>query len=193
MKKISLIIVLSIFSISVFSQTIETKANFLLNFCRMLSWPNAYESEIFEIDIIGEAYSQNEIEPFLHEKTVFGKKIITRVITIANIDDGNILYVPTGNEELLSEIYKRAKGSNIIVITESPDHAKTGAAISLMTIEDEYGNQSLSYQFNEQVIKEQKVKISVEFKGFGVSVNPEELPENVLEEDKNNPNPDDVE
>jgi len=168
-NKISLVLAMLFISSVLFSQTTETKANFLHNFCRMLNWPNDSQNEVVKIDIIGEAYSQNEIQPFLDGKEVFGKKIETRIVTINAIEDCNILYVPTKYNGLLPAILMKIINTNIIIVTESENMIAQGAAISLLHTTDEFGNETLEYQYNENNIELQSVGISKDFKGYGIT------------------------
>ncbi len=170
MKKITILFfaILLINSMS-FSQTAETKANFIHNFCRLLHWSNGNEFNIVKIEIIGEAYSENEIQPFLDGKEVFGEKIETKIVTLSNIEDCNILYVPSEYNDLLPAILLKIINTNIIIVTESENMIDQGAAISLIKITDSFGNERLEYQYNEANINKQSVYISNDFKGYGIT------------------------
>ena len=168
-NKISLLIAMLFISSMLFSQTAETKANFLHNFCRMLKWPNNNQNLVVKIDIIGEAYGENEVQPFLEGMEVFGKTIVTRIVTLNSIEDCNILYVPTKYNGLLPAIMMKIINTNIIIVTESENMITQGAAISLIKITDEFGNETLEYQYSEENILMQSVGISNDFKGYGIT------------------------
>ncbi len=185
-NKISLLVVMLFISSMLFSQTAETKANFLHNFCRMLNWPNDSQNDVVKINIIGEAYSKNEIQPFLEGKEVFGRQIKTRIVTLNSIEDCYILYVPTKYNGLLPAILMKIINTNIIIVTESENMITQGAAISLIKITDEFGNETLEYQYNEQNITMQSVDISKDFKGYGITeiIIRDEVDENNIEDNE---------
>ncbi len=171
MKKIIILfITFIIFNNLVFSQTEEDKAIFLQNFLRMLYWTDD-DSQFFEIDIIGDPYIDNKIANYFEKMEIYSTKVQTRIIAPDNIENCHILYVPSEYDELIPEILTKTINTNIIIVTETQEMIKQGVSITFVFISDNYGNKSLTYQYNKNTITKKDVKISSDFKGFGTLYN----------------------
>ena len=145
--------------ISVFSKaqapSDKTKANFITEITKQITWPANDENENFTIAVFGK---KNEglalsIENSLKGKKINGKPIIVeRFKTIIEFKNADLIYVNENDKFDKSRLLKKVKGEAVLLLVENtPDFNK-----SMIAFIENKG--SIQYTFNKSLIDQQGLK-----------------------------------
>ena len=173
MKKLLLILLLFMFCANVFSQKIKSEAIFIYNFTRILSWPAENKQGDIVIQVLENIDMVDEINNYAFRKPVYGQKVIAQYTSIYDISKCHIIYIPATKTDLLPTVLSKIENENILVVTEDVDLVRNGADISFERTFNEEGEEIINYQYNEENIRKHNIKISAEFKGYGIKVEKE--------------------
>ena len=176
MKKTFILLIILFFSMNfLYSQETKPEAIYIYNFARLLNWSENAGNDIFLIQVIDDINMVSEINYYAKNKPVYQQKVVAEISNINSIGSGQIIYLPTSRSELLPAILEKTMNKNILIITEKSDLVSEGACVSFLWQVDEVtGAEILYYQYNEKNIIRQNIKLSIEFKGFGIAVKNEE-------------------
>lgn len=170
MKKfIFLIIGISLFC-SAYSQNSSKmkQANYLFGFARLLSW-SEYPNNSFVINIYGQSSVSDYLNTLSYTNTSGGHKIIIKQVSLSNIPNCNILYIPNENTSQLGQITSILNGRQVLIVTEASGYTNSGADVSFSVKSVNSQDSVLSYDYNLQSIRSKSIKISPEFIGYGIS------------------------
>ena len=172
MKKFILFIFVIIISNNyLFSQETKAEAIYIYNFARILKWPEYNNSTDFNIKVINDTRMVEDINNYVINKTIYGKKITAIDADINDLSNCEIIYIPFSKSSLLPEILLLTTNKNILIVTEEENLVSQGAGVSFIWTFDINGFETLNYQYNEQNIKSHNIRLSTEFKGYGIPVN----------------------
>jgi hypothetical protein len=112
----------------------HTKVIFIYNFTKFVEWPPDYRQGDFVIGVMNaNPVLLSELNKLASQKTSGNQKfIIKNFKSVDEIDKCNILYIPDGSNNLLTEALKKLHGTSTLLITESEGDAKKGSAINFI-------------------------------------------------------------
>lgn len=146
------------------------KAGFIINFARLVQWPeNTFQNDNSNIviGIIDPAPFENALN-LISKKEVRGKKISVKICNGAtNYDDINILFLNTDNNKLRKQIIALIKNKPILTIGESPSFAKNEGIINFYK-----KNNKLRFEINRIRAQYSNLKISSRLLKLGKIIRP---------------------
>jgi hypothetical protein len=151
-------------SSSIKAQDDRFKAIFIYNFTKYINWPVSQGN--FIINVLGNDGITSEIGEIATKKTVGNSKIdIIKVLSVSEIKDCKILFVPSSKMDLLSEVIQLAKKNNILVITEKANACKGGSCINFLNKDGK-----LTFEISKSNIETCGLQVSIELLKLGISV-----------------------
>ena len=137
----------------------EVKAAFLFNFAKFVEWP----PQVFHDDVspitIG-VFGENPFGGFLQE-TVAGQKLGPRPIEVKklqNLDElqsCQLLFIGASEENSVSEILSRLKGTSVLTVGETENFAESGGVIQFVEKDGK-----VCFKINRKAAEEARLKIS---------------------------------
>ena len=126
----------------------EIKAAYLYQFARYVEWPpKAVEGDAFVIGVLGPDPLGSYLDKIAATKTVQEKKIVVRRFASAkDYRSCHILFISGGAtedgdrtklEERLNAALEITKGSPVLLVSETVDFARKGAAINFLVDQEE--------------------------------------------------------
>ncbi len=131
----SFFLLLSASAFGQFEQAVaHTKVIYIYNFTKFIEWPPDYHQGDFVIGVINASpVLLSELNKLATQKTSGNQKfVIKNFKSVEEIDKCNILYIPEGSNNMLTEALKKLHGTSTLLITESEGDAKKGAAINFI-------------------------------------------------------------
>ena len=132
MKKIFLVISLTILPLLVFSQNEKLKAVFIYNFTKYISWP-AGQSGDFTIGVLGSPAMSQELKGYVASRKVGTMSI--KVVDFASagaLQNCHLVYIPASNNGSLGSVISKYKTSPVVVVADSPGSIDSGAGINFI-------------------------------------------------------------
>jgi hypothetical protein len=115
----------------------EVKSAFLLNFARLVEWPEGAFSDArspLTIGILGSSSSSERIGKFLDGKFVGSRKVRTRRIeSVEQAADFHMVFVGESSGTGASEVAGATNGGPVLLVGESNGFAENGGAINFFT------------------------------------------------------------
>jgi hypothetical protein len=112
-------------------QEYEKKSLFLYNFTKLIEWPIEYNGTEFVIGVVGDEQWIKQLQGFMAQKKVSGKKII-----VEKYKKGaryNVVYIPSSEMSAFAGVKAAIKKSKTLLVT---DDAAQGTHISFMLDQD---------------------------------------------------------
>ncbi len=175
MKKIFFIFAAIAFSLSVYAQNTDTLSNplqsetfhvpsktaarFILNFGRMLFWPN-YSNEF--IIAVSNNKEKLNFEAFFANRLIHGRPV--KIILVNKISPQtlpNIIYISTKEKNIIPTLQTTYSGQPVLIISETP----TQFAYSDIAFQKK-GPSMYSYRYNFMSINNKHIIITPEFLGY---------------------------
>jgi len=146
----------------------KVKAIFILNFAKLIEWPEPYQKGDFNIGIIGESPLYNELKRMAGTKKVANQKInVENIKLIKDIKKYHILYVSQEKSDQLSKIVEEIEKNSTLIITEKEGLIDSrGVGINFIV----RGNRQ-KFELNTTNIKRSKLKISSNLKALSFKEN----------------------
>jgi hypothetical protein len=116
----------------------SVKAAFVYNFTRFVTWPaNAFASPTspFVIAIVGADSTQGQLDALARGKQVGDRNLVVKHVDWSDIDDCNVLFLPSEETAHASRLSK-IKDRPILIVSESPGMLGHGATINLYIEQD---------------------------------------------------------
>ncbi len=135
------------------------KAAFLLNFGRLVEWPEDADparSGVVVIGVFGEGPAYEGIREGVREMTVRGLSVATRrVRTLAELRGCHMLFVTAHAGLLESEMLRQSQRERVLTIGESPGFTKRGGIINFFT-----QNQKTRFEVNRSAAEAAQLRLS---------------------------------
>jgi len=171
MKKTALILIAILVLSSSFKleSRIDTnsriKAVFILNFTKLIEWPQSYRVGEFVVGIIGETPLYSELTKMAKVKKVANQSLVIKQFkTIAEIDKCHILYVTEAKSNEISEIIKKIKINSTLIITEDQGLIKKGAGINFIVQDNRQ-----KFELNKANVEKYKLKVSSNLEALAIT------------------------
>jgi hypothetical protein len=140
------------------------KAIFIYNFTKYINWPVTQGD--FIINVLGNDGIIKEIGAIAAKKTVGSSKIdIVQVLSPAEINNCQILFITSSKMDLLSEVIPIAKRNNILVVTEKTNACKGGSCINFLSRDGK-----LTFEISKINIETCGLQVSVDLLKLGILV-----------------------
>lgn len=135
MKKIGLIIIIFLISISVFSQNAKQKVMFIYSFTKYISWPVGSNQGDFIIGIFGSPAISKELKIIAAKRKVGIRNIkVLDFSSLNSLQNCHIIYVAANKNADLSKVIQKYKQQAVVVVADTPGAIQKGAAINFAFI-----------------------------------------------------------
>lgn len=160
MKKLGRFFIILLFSsISAYADEAKIKdiqTAYIYNFAKFIKWPNNVDkSDSFNVCIYGDADFEGKLDK-LSQKSLGNKKIfVLRVNTKEEIQNCQMLILPSVGDSKLAELIAWAKKHHIVTISDTKGYASQGVMINFYL-----ENKKVRFEINHQKAKNAKINIS---------------------------------
>jgi hypothetical protein len=162
----SLIFTILITNRPLFAQgSTRMEAMYVYNFTKYISWGTSGNSEKFVIGILGEGEALEEFKNSLSGKKVANKTIEVKTINAAQVNECQMVYVPSKFSTELESLIQRVKGKATLLICQD-DLAEKGAGISFYK---QAGK--LKFKVNTVSLKEAGLRTSENLLNYATVIN----------------------
>ncbi len=121
---------------SAWSQKEKFHSIFIYNFSKYVKWPDSQKSNVFVIGVYGSSSIYDDLTTMATSKKVNNMPIeVKKFKSAAELDECNILYVPSSESNKIDEIVSSTKGKPILIVTDKPGSATKGAAINFVEVD----------------------------------------------------------
>lgn len=165
MSKLTFFAIIIVFfgnQFKIHAQDAKFKALIIYNFTKLLDWPD--KTGNFVINVVADEELAKELSIFTSGRKAGGIQDFEVKQAGENDTDCQILVVGMPESGKLDEIVKSTTGKHILLITEKSGLTDKGAGISFVK-----KNGTWKFEYNEQNIKHQGIKVSVDFKELGIA------------------------
>ena len=141
-------------------------ANIIYRFTKYVEWPDYEKPGDFVIGIVGDTPLFNELQQFVENKTVGGKKIVIKKMSAsADSYDCQILFISEDKSKSLKKIAEITSENSILIVSESSGLALKGSCINFVIVNDH-----LKLEINKNNIVQRNLNIANELLSLGVIV-----------------------
>lgn len=170
MKKIAIILVSLLILNSGFKIGVDTnskmKAIFIMNFTKLIEWPQPYREGNFVVGVVGESPLYSELTKMAKTKKVANQSLqIKKFNSISEINKCHILYVSQNKSEDIISVIKMLKQHNTLIITEKKGLVEKGAGINFVV-----KNNRQKFELNKSNVERYKLKVSSNLEALAFTV-----------------------
>ena len=136
----------------------ELKATFVLNFAKLVQWPDGAlgTATDFDIAVMADKEQYASIESAMDGRRVAGHLVRSRrVVSLDQLDGAHIVFVTRDSGVGAEDVVSATLGKNVLLIGESRDFARRGGAINFYT---EY--RKIRFEVNPEAVKKAGLQIS---------------------------------
>ncbi len=169
MKKIIIISLTLLLSISVFAQnsTAKSHSNLLFGFGRILQWQN-YTNNQFIINVYGTSSVTGYINALSAANTVSGRTVLAREVTPTNVGNCNILFIPKNKISVLETTLPKLQGKSVLIVSDARGYLNSGVDVEFDYQHISATDSVISYRFNKASMQNKNIAISPEFIGYSI-------------------------
>lgn len=165
MNKIAFLIMLIFITgtaVNLNAQDAKFQALIIYNLTKLIDWPN--KSGNFTVKVFGNSELAKELKDFTIERKAGGKQAFDiQKIESSSFDNCQILFIGASECANIEQIVDKVGNNPTLIITEKSDLTIKGAGISFIKIEGAW-----KFQYKEENIKKNGLKISLDFKELGI-------------------------
>ena len=144
----------------------KMKAIFIMNFTKLVEWPQAYRKGNFIVGVIGESPLYTELTKMAKTKKVANQTLeIKKFVTTNEISKCHILYVSKGSSDEISSVIKKVKSNSTLIITEKQGLVDKGAGINFIV-----KNNRQKFELNKKNVEKYKLKVSSNLEALAFTV-----------------------
>ncbi len=171
MKKINfilllLLIVSSSFKLAVVDTNSKMKAIFIMNFTKLIEWPQSYREGNFVVGVVGESPLFDELSKMAKTKKVANQTLqIKKFTSPSEISNCHILYLSKDESNEISEVLKKIKTNSTLVITEEKGLVDKGAGINFIVKDNRQ-----KFELNKKNVEKYKLKVSSNLESLAFTV-----------------------
>lgn len=135
MKRICLVIIILLISLSGFSQNEKGKVVFIYSFTKYISWPAELSQGDFLIGVFGSSEMSKELNIVAEKRKVGIRRIkVLYFPSVSSLQKCHIVYVPKDKKAELNKVIEKYKLQAVVVITDIPGAIQKGAAINFIFV-----------------------------------------------------------
>lgn len=155
-KLITLFTLVSMISLSGFSQVSNAQAMFLLNFSRLIKWPDTQSQGEFIFGVLGDQEVYNSLVAITAGKKVGLQPIVVKLYKdTKEIATCHVLFVSNSKISQFSDVLTRVQNKGSLVVTEKKGMVNSGSTIDLILAGDK-----LRYVLNEENARKNNLVLS---------------------------------
>jgi len=169
-KKIAIILISVFILSSGFNLVVDTnskmKAIFIMNFTKLVEWPQSYRQGNFVVGVVGESPLYTELVKMSKTKKVANQSLEVKKYTNASeIGKCHIVYVSRAKSESISTILKKVKANSTLIISEKQGLVDKGAGINFIV-----KNNRQKFELNKKNVEKYKLKVSSSLESLAFTV-----------------------
>lgn len=142
---------------------VTVKALFIYNFTKYIEWPSSKSGTPFIIQVHGDQEMKYMLENMLKGRKVNDRPIVVRMYNSKDTTSAQINYIPARQYDQVIHLISSKKLKGSLAITDGLNGRKT-EGINLLKIDDK-----LRFQINEEALRKEGLKISVQLLDLAVS------------------------
>lgn len=156
-------------------QEIAVKTAFIYNFIHYVAWPdqdNGKDSgSEFIISVVGDAGYLEKLEELASRKTVNGKKIVVKQLSLDDsLVEAQIIVIATDDKSVLRKTLDRLEGLHALIISDAGGFAELGTIINFVTVETDKGHRKIGFEINQQAATSAGLKIGAQLLKLAILV-----------------------
>lgn len=153
---VSILVLSSGFRMAVVDTNSKMKAIFIMNFTKLIEWPQPYREGNFVVGVIGESPLFNELSEMAKTKKVANQSLqIKKFSSPSEISNCHILYLSKDESGEISEVIKKIKTNSTLIITEETGLVDRGAGINFIIKDNRQ-----KFELNKKNVEKYKLKVS---------------------------------
>ncbi|PJB15087.1 MAG: hypothetical protein CO118_05245 [Flavobacteriales bacterium CG_4_9_14_3_um_filter_32_8] len=144
----------------------KMKAIFIMNFTKLVEWPQSYREGNFVVGVVGESPLYLELSKMAKTKKVANQTLeIKKFVSSDDISKCHILYVSQKSGEEISTIIKHIKTNSTLIVTEQQGLIDKGAGINFIIKDNRQ-----KFELNKKNVEKYKLKVSSNLEALAFSV-----------------------
>ncbi|MCO6499993.1 MAG: YfiR family protein [Vicingus serpentipes] len=141
------------------------KAVFILNFTKLIEWPQPYRVGEFVVGVVGDTPLYPELTKMAKVKKVANQTLtIKQFKTIDDIEKCHILYVTQSKSNEISDVVKKIKTNSTLIVTEQQGLTKKGAGINFIVQDNRQ-----KFELNKTNVEKYKLKVSSNLEALAIT------------------------
>ena len=141
------------------------KAVFILNFTKLIEWPQSYRVGEFVVGVVGETPLYPELTKMAKVKKVANQTLtIKQFKTIDDIEKCHILYVTQTKSNEISNVLKKIKSNSTLIVTEQQGLTQKGAGINFIVQDNRQ-----KFELNKTNVEKYKLKVSSNLEALAIT------------------------
>jgi hypothetical protein len=163
---LSLIILSSGFKLAGVDTNSKMKAIFIMNFTKLVEWPEKYREGSFVIGVVGESPLYTELVKMSKTKKVANQSLMVKRFKAASeITKCHIVYVSREKSTDITGIVNKVKTNSTLIITEKQGLVDKGAGINFVV-----KNNRQKFELNKGNVEKYKLKVSSNLEALAYTV-----------------------
>lgn len=142
-------------------EALKSKAVQIYNFCKMIQWPENYQSDEIVIAIAGDSQMLKELKDYTVNKTINSKKLRIEKYMPGSKSPVHVFYLPDGYSSKFYQFKSVFKNKPTLFITDDPELYSQGAHISFRE-----SDEKIKFVINKTAAERAGLKISPELVKF---------------------------
>ena len=144
----------------------KMKAIFIMNFTKLVEWPQSYRQGNFVVGVVGESPLYTELVKMSKTKKVANQSLeVKKYANSSEIGKCHIVYVSKAQSESLSSILKKVKSNSTLIISEKQGLVDKGAGINFIV-----KNNRQKFELNKKNVEKYKLKVSSNLEALAFTV-----------------------
>lgn len=144
----------------------KMKAIFIMNFTKLIEWPQAYREGSFVVGVVGESPLFEELVKMSKTKKVANQSLLIKKFnTPSEISNCHILYLSKDESDEISEVVKKIKTNSTLIITEQTGLVDKGAGINFIVKDNRQ-----KFELNKKNVEKYKLKVSSNLESLAFTV-----------------------
>lgn len=165
MRKFFVCLFLFCINMTAFSQNERFKSLFVYNFAKNIEWPVNYRQGDFVITVLGNSTIQNELQQNVKGKQSGNQTIqVTHAANLSSVGKCHILYIPSGQSNLLEAAEKQLSGMPTVIVTEKNGLILQGSDINIIQLDGK-----LQFEINPKRLENKKLTASRTLLNLGIA------------------------
>lgn len=136
----------------------ELKAAFVLNFAKLVRWPDGAlgKATALDIAVLSDSDQYASIAPRLDGKSVAGHLVESRrAVSLDQLSGAHIIFVTRASRVAAEDVVSATRGKSVLLIGESRDFARRGGAINFYLEQ-----RKVRFEVNPEAVKQAGLEIS---------------------------------
>lgn len=144
----------------------KMKAIFIMNFTKLIEWPESYREGNFIVGVVGESPLFRELTEMAKTKKVANQTLLIKKFSSASeISNCHILYLSKDESDEISDVLKKIKTNSTLVITEQTGLVDKGAGINFIVKDNRQ-----KFELNKKNVEKYKLKVSSNLESLAFTV-----------------------